>query len=68
MVEECPTHSGDYDELAADPAMNGIKKKVLDLGPGFTQHGSNPELLARAGLDAQSVAAAALNLIREETT
>ena len=68
MVEECPTHCGVYDELAADPAMNGIKKKVLDLGPGFTQHGSNPELLARAGLDAQSVAASALNLIREETT
>ena len=66
MVEECPSHCGVYDELAADPAMSGVKKKVLDLGPGFTQHGSNAELLARAGLDAKSIAALAIDLISDK--
>ena len=66
MVEECPSHCGIYDELAADPAMNGLKKRVLDLGPGFTQHGSNAELLARAGLDAKSIAALAIDLISDK--
>ncbi len=66
MVEECPAHCGVYDELAADPAMDGVKKKVLDLGPGFTQHGSNAELLARAGLDAKSIAALAIDLISDK--
>ena len=63
MVEECPTHCGVYDELAADPAMNGVKKRALDLGPGFTQHGSNAELLQRAGLDPNSIVSAALNML-----
>ena len=46
--------------------MDGVKKKVLDLGPGFTQHGSNAELLARAGLDAKSIAALAIDLISDK--
>lgn len=66
VVEECPTHCGVFDEMCADPVMNGVKKRGLDLGTGFIQHGSNPELLARAGLDAKGVADAALNMIREE--
>ena len=65
MVEECPTHCGVFDELAADPVMDGKKKQVLDLGPGFTQHGSNPELLARAGLDAGNIAAVASRMIED---
>ncbi len=64
MVEECPRHGGVFDEMAADPALDGLKKRVLDLGTGFTQHGSNAELLARAGLDADSIAEAAKALLR----
>ena len=64
MVEECPHHGGVFDEMAADPALDGLKKRVLDLGTGFTQHGSNAELLARAGLDADSIAEAAKALLR----
>ena len=63
MVEECPRHGGVFDEMAADPALDGLKKRVLDLGTGFTQHGSNAELLARAGLDADSIAEAAKALL-----
>lgn len=63
MAEECPAHCGIFDELAADPCMNGVKRLGLDLGPGFTRHGSVPELLKRAGLDADSVAKAALRLL-----
>ena len=37
----------------------------LDLGEGFTQHGSVPQLLARAGLDANSIAEAAMKLLEK---
>lgn len=63
-AEECPAHCGVYDQIAADPALGGVRTLGLDLGEGFTQHGTVPELLARAGLDAASVAAAALELLR----
>ncbi len=63
MAEECPAHVGVYDSLAADPALEGVKKLGLDLGTGFIQHGSVPELLKRAGLDPQSVANAAQALL-----
>jgi 1-deoxy-D-xylulose-5-phosphate synthase len=66
MVEECPTHCGVYEELAADLAMNGVKKRGLDLGSHFTQQGSNPELLARAGLDAPNIAAVAAAMLKND--
>ena len=67
MAEECPAHCGVYDELAADPALNGLKKRGLNLGEGFTQHGSVPQLLERAGLDAKSIAAAAMALLEDRS-
>ena len=67
LAEECPKHSGVFDELAADPALSGVKLLGLDLGTGFIQHGSNPELLKRAGLDAESIARAAKRLLQEDT-
>lgn len=65
MAEECPAHCGVYDQLAADPAMEGVRKRGLDLGEGFTQHGSVPQLLERAGLDANSIAEAAMKLLEK---
>ena len=65
VAEECSAHSGIYDELAADPALAAVKKRGLDLGTGFVQHGTVPELLHRAGMDAVSVCAAALELCKE---
>lgn len=65
LAEECPKHSGIFDELAADPALDGVRLRGLDLGTGFIQHGTNAQLLARAGLDAQSIADAAEALLRE---
>lgn len=65
MVEECPSHCGVFDELAADPAASKIHKRVLDLGLDFPQHGSNSDLLCAAGLDADSIAAAARLLLKE---
>lgn len=65
MAEDCPTHCGVFDELAADPIMNGVKHRGMDLGPGFTQHGDCQKLLQRAGIDAESVKKAALELLGE---
>ena len=65
MAEECPAHCGVFDELAADPVMNGVKHRGIDLGPGFTQHGNCQKLLQRAGIDAESVRNAALELLGE---
>lgn len=65
MIEECPSHCGVFDELAADPVASKIRKRVLDLGKGFPQHGSNSDLLRAAGLDAESAAAAARSLLKE---
>ncbi len=66
MAEECPAHCGVYDELAADPALDGLPRRGLDLGAGFTRHGACEALLRRAGLDAEGVAKAALELLREK--
>jgi 1-deoxy-D-xylulose-5-phosphate synthase len=66
LTEECPTHSGIFDELAADPVLASVKKRGLTLGEGFIQHGAVPELLRRAGLDAEGVRRAALELLKEE--
>ncbi|MBQ1410418.1 MAG: 1-deoxy-D-xylulose-5-phosphate synthase [Oscillospiraceae bacterium] len=65
MAEECPTHSGIFDEIAADPALSGVKKCGLDLGVGFIQHGTVPELLHRAGLDAEHIRQSALALLQK---
>ena len=65
FAEECPTHVGIYDEIAADPALSAVRKRCLDLGEGFIQHGPVPALLHRAGLDAESLCRAALELCRE---
>ncbi len=66
MAEECLAHCGVYDELAADPAAARIRKRGLDLGNEFPQHGSNPELLRAAGLDADSICRAALDLLKQK--
>ena len=66
MAEECLTHGGVYDELAADPALAGVKKRGLDLGTRFIPHGAVPELLRRAGLDAASICRAAQELLRAD--
>lgn len=63
-AEECPAHCGVWDQMAADPALADVKKRGLDLGAGFTQHGAVSQLLERAGLDAKSIAAAAMTLLR----
>ena len=63
MAEECPSHSGIYDEIAASSAMSSIRKCGLDLGSGFIQHGTVAELLHRAGLDAESICKAAQELL-----
>lgn len=63
LAEECPTHSGIYDEIAADPALALVKKCGLDLGEGFIQHGTVSQLLSRAGLDPQRVRDVALELL-----
>ena len=68
MVEECPSHVGVFDELAADPALRGAKARVLDLGPGFTRHGANADLLRAAGLDPAGIAAAAEKLIEGDAS
>lgn len=65
FVEECPPHVGVYDEIAADPALAAVRKRGLDLGEGFVQHGPVPALLKRAGLDAESLCKAALELLGE---
>ena len=66
MAEECLTHGGVYDELAADPALTAVKKCGLDLGTRFIPHGAVPELLRRAGLDAASICRAAQELLRAD--
>ena len=66
LAEECPVHCGVYDQIAADPALRGLRCRGLDLGEGFTQHGTVSQLLERAGLDAKSISAAAMTLLREK--
>ena len=66
LAEECPAHVGIFDELAANPSLAAVKKRGLNLGEGFTQHGAVPELLHRAGLDAEGVERAVLALRKEE--
>lgn len=66
LAEECPVHCGVYDEIAADPNLAAVKKRGLDLGTGFVQHGTVSQLLERAGLDAKSIATAAMTLLREK--
>lgn len=66
LTEECPAHGGIFDEIAADPALAAVKKRGLDLGNGFVQHGAVPELLKRAGMDAAGVADAARALLHEK--
>lgn len=65
MAEEVLTHGGVYDQLAADPALAAVKKRGLDLGSGFVQHGTVPELLKRAGLDPEGIAQAAQTLLNQ---
>ena len=63
LAEECPPHGGVFDELAADPALRGVRLRGLDLGCGFVPHGAVNDLLHRAGLDAVGIAAAARELL-----
>lgn len=65
LAEECPLHGGIYDEIAAEPSMSRIRKCGLDLGEGFIQHGTVPELLQRVGLDAEGIRQAARKLLKE---
>ena len=65
LAEECPLHGGIYDEIAAEPSMSRIRKCGLDLGAGFIQHGTVPELLQRIGLDAEGIRQAARKLLKE---
>ena len=66
LAEECPKHCGIFDEIAADPALSGVRLLGLDLGEGFVRHGTNAELRRRAGIDAEQIAQAALRLIGEK--
>lgn len=65
LAEECPLHGGIYDEIAAEPSMSRVRKCGLDLGEGFIQHGTVPELLQRVGLDAEGIRQAARKLLKE---
>ena len=67
LVEECPTHVGIYDELAAAPELRGVKHRSLNLGERFVPHGSCQELRKRAGLDPEGVCAAAIALLKGGT-
>ena len=65
VAEECLSHCGIYDELAADPALRDLPSKGMDLGSGFIQHGAVPQLLKRAGLDPEGIAKAAMELLEQ---
>ena len=65
VAEECLSHCGIYDELAADPALRDLPSKGMDLGSGFVQHGTVPQLLKRAGLDPEGIAKAAMELLEQ---
>lgn len=57
------------DRLLAEAAVHGLKlqkAKLINLGDGLVTHGSVPELMKLCGLDADSLAAAACELINEE--
>lgn len=65
VAEECLRHGGVYDEIAADPTMKALPMRGLDLGEGFVPHGSNAQLLDRAGLSPEGIRDAALRLRQE---
>ena len=57
------------DRLLAEAAVHSLKlqkAKLINLGDGLVTHGSVPELMKLCGLDADSLAAAACELINEE--
>ena len=57
------------DRVLAEAGLRGVKlrkAKLINLGDGLVTHGSVPELMKLCGLDADSLATAACELLNEE--
>lgn len=65
LAEQTPAHSGISDSCFAALEKQGVRCRCLDLGEGFVPHGDNQRLLADRGLDPESIAAAAMEMLGE---